>query len=348
MMVPFWKPFTSNPQSSQPDISRVKNILVLEYHCIGDVLLIASALDGLKNHFPDANITLVTNHSVAQLAERSQLAHRIVPVLPPWIGKLFSVTVWLTFLRVIGDLKRQTFDLGISFKGDFRDHLVLHRIHPKIRIGYNATGGDYSLTHAYSFPFEKHQVDRALTLLKHVQIPVENSQPRLQLDVSSFEDRNSGYMVFHPGASHPYRRWPEIHWVQLVKSFEQDADIVLVDTPDTQKVTRKISTQIPSIPIFQGSLESLAVLMQSASLVVGMDSMAVHLAVSVGTPALAIFGAQDDSLTRPYGPIGYVVKPPHPCRHKKPHWRLCPECMELVGPDSVRDMILSIANSLGA
>ena len=46
-------------------------------------------------------------------------------------------------------LKREKFDLGVDFKGDFRNLIFLWQICSKYRLGFDGTGGSYFLTHSY-------------------------------------------------------------------------------------------------------------------------------------------------------------------------------------------------------
>ena len=98
----------------------------------------------------------------------------------------------------------------------------------------------------------------------------------------------------------------------------------------------------PGVSEFKGDLCELGELVAGSALLLGCDSMSVHLAVATGTPALAIFGSQDPELTKPYGPKGYFIMPEEECRHRKRDWRLCEECMKAVKPVDVLTKINSI------
>ena len=52
---------------------KVKNILVTEYHRIGDVIIIAPILKSIKNKFPNSNLILICNKQVAHLANHLNL-----------------------------------------------------------------------------------------------------------------------------------------------------------------------------------------------------------------------------------------------------------------------------------
>ena len=72
----FKKPLVDKSIRDEP----VTSICVLEYHCIGDVILILPALHLIRKNFPDATITLITNQSVRELVEAAKIADNVVPI----------------------------------------------------------------------------------------------------------------------------------------------------------------------------------------------------------------------------------------------------------------------------
>ena len=115
--------------------------------------------------------------------------------------------------------------------------------------------------------------------------------------------------------------------------------IALVKTDDSIKTINALSEIYPNIFIFTGSLASFGKWLQHQKVLIGMDSMAVHLAGALGVPSLAIFGKQNPDLTKPKFNKSAYIPPKHPCNHKNNHWRLCGECTKTVTPESVFDKI---------
>src|SRR5262249_50411876 len=56
------------------------------------------------------------------------------------------------------------------------------------------------------------------------------------------------------------------------------------------------------------SLESLIGVIAEGSLMITNDSGPMHIAAALGVPTVAVFGATDDTVTRPWGPRTRVVK----------------------------------------
>ena len=77
LIYPFIRIFIRSPATPNIGKNEIKKILVTEYHCIGDVLMIIPALRLIKSSFPHAELTLVTNSSVSELAAVLKIADKI-------------------------------------------------------------------------------------------------------------------------------------------------------------------------------------------------------------------------------------------------------------------------------
>jgi heptosyltransferase-3 len=61
-------------------------------------------------------------------------------------------------------------------------------------------------------------------------------------------------------------------------------------------------------------IKELGALTERARLFVGVDSMPMHLAAAMGTPAVALFGPSGEQEWRPWRVAHRVVTTSHPCR----------------------------------
>ena len=336
LIYPFIWIFIRSPATHDIGKNGIKKILVTEYHCIGDVLMIIPALRLIKSSFPNAELTLITNSDVSELAAVLKLADKIIPCDFPWTGKKGKMNyqkVW----DIAKKLKRKNFDLGIDFKGDMRNLIFLWKTDSKFRLGFDGTGGSYFLTHPFPLPFTNHQTDRSVQLLRLIGLnqTIDNSP----INIVSNVDNKKNFMVLHPGANHKARQWSKNKWIKLVELLEHSHKIALVKTNDSVKTINALKEIYPDIFIFSGSLTSFGKWLQHQKVLIGMDSMAVHLAGALGVPSLAIFGKQNPDLTKPKFTKSAYIPPKHPCNHKNNHWRLCGECTNMVTPESVFDEI---------
>jgi ADP-heptose:LPS heptosyltransferase len=120
------------------------------------------------------------------------------------------------------------------------------------------------------------------------------------------------YIVLHPGAGNTRKHWPARQWRDLVdrlQKVEPDLRIVLTGHGDSD------SAAIDEIRAGDASLISacnrtalgeLRYLLGSAALVVGVDSLAVHLAAAADVPCIAIMAATSDPAH--WRPLGSRVR----------------------------------------
>jgi len=332
-ITPFYKVLSRFQTHTDLSTIEVKSILITEYHRIGDVIIIEQALNGLRNHFPKAKLTLVCNPAAIDLAIRLNCSDSVVGLNAPWTNWEWSFSKWNQVRNKIKQLG--SFDIAIDFKGDLRNNWLLWQSNSKIRLGYIATGGACFLTHPVEFPFHQHQTHRAISLISKLGIETKLSTPITKNNLS-------GSIVIHAGASDPKRSWTENKWVKLIESLSVNYHVAVVKTSETDGIIKRSENANLNFQIFEGNLISFANWLSKQRMLIAPDSMAGHLASREGIPLISMFGSQDPELTSPLGKSVKIVKPERPCNHKKSHWRLCEECIELISVESVVSIVKQV------
>ena len=111
------------------------------------------------------------------------------------------------------------------------------------------------------------------------------------------------------------------------------------ETIDTINLAKKNNY---NVDIFSGDLVEFKMWLQDQILLIGVDSMAGHLAAELGIPTLSIFGSQNPDLTRPLSNFSVIVNPNKECKHKKEHWRLCANCMDEIDEEDVYNSVVKL------
>ncbi len=96
------------------------------------------------------------------------------------------------------------------------------------------------------------------------------------------------------------------------------------------------------------TLPTLCSELQSADLVIGVDSGPLHWANLLGTPLVAIYGSTDPARTGPWNNLSSVLTVSLPCRPC--HSRTCatapaspvPPCLSSLSPDTVLAAALTL------
>ena len=117
-------------------------------------------------------------------------------------------------------------------------------------------------------------------------------------------------VALHPGASCPSKRWPVERFASVADRLVEQwgAKIAIITGPDEIETGEAVAGRMrhPALRAFGTlSLGEMACLFRRCRCLISNDSGPVHLACSVNTPVVAIFGRWDGGLspTR-WGPTG--------------------------------------------
>ncbi|MSQ43717.1 MAG: lipopolysaccharide heptosyltransferase family protein [Chloroflexi bacterium] len=132
-------------------------------------------------------------------------------------------------------------------------------------------------------------------------------------------------VVVHPGgASNPgmtlaAKRWPADRFATVIRALiARGIRVVLVGHTSDARIVADVRhalepsgaspPALPGTPIFDLSgdadLATLAALIGRADAYLGNDSVPLHLAVAMGTPAVAVYGPTDPRVYGPWAPVG--------------------------------------------
>jgi heptosyltransferase-1 len=106
------------------------------------------------------------------------------------------------------------------------------------------------------------------------------------------------FVVFFHGTSRADKLWPDADWRRLVEAFAAAGLAVVLPWGSDDERTRseRYAARIDGAivpPPPRLSLPSLAAMLATAELAVGVDTGLVHLAAALGTPTVALFVATD-------------------------------------------------------
>jgi len=213
----------------------IKKILVLELWGIGDLVMLSSALRGLRTAFPDSKIILCAKSFAREVFRYDQLIDGFVDFDCPWTryqGKYkFWQWDWKGVIHVIRNLRKEGFDVVLDARGDFRNNFLSLLTGGKIRLGYDWTGGGYFLTDLLHLDYTNaHRVDAWANLLNYFDIKVNERQPRLCISLDENEKaihflKNNGIkendllIGIHPGARNKQRCWPLERFAETAEYF---------------------------------------------------------------------------------------------------------------------------------
>ena len=310
----------------------VKKILVVTLSNIGDVVLTLPVIGALRENFKDATIDVVAGPRATELFEAD-----------PRIGKLYVYDKSSTLaskIMLLARLRRNRYDLLVDLRNSLFGFFVgarfcnkkikgpagevCHKIDEHLAkitgLGLTATGGQYPIW------IGRDDSGKASVLLKAKGILSDEK-----------------YICVSPGARSHIKRWREEGFSgvcdMLIDAFK--VKIVFVGDSSDKEICERVMAKMRNYAISVAgltNLRELAWIIKQSLLIVTNDSAPLHIAGSVGTPAVAIFGPTDN---RKYGPrpgAGRAVfKELHcsPCQVASCRYNL--ECMKAVSVDEVFD-----------
>ncbi|MCI5133363.1 MAG: glycosyltransferase family 9 protein, partial [Candidatus Electrothrix sp. EH2] len=110
----------------------------------------------------------------------------------------------------------------------------------------------------------------------------------------------------NPAARWQSKFWPIEHWAALCDKLHAGGlRVVFGGSPQDTKYLASITQSMKTEPIIAAGILTLpqsAVLIQQASLYIGLDSGPMHIAALARTPVVALFGPTHPSRVGPYNP----------------------------------------------
>ena len=221
------------------------------------------------------------------------------------------------------NLKKKKFDLAVILHPTNRLHLVSFLAGIKRRIGYDRKLG-FLLTdkikHSKQLG-EKHEVEYSLDLVRYLGIMPEDKNLFMPIKPASevwveelFKQEKIGQtdklLAIHPGASCLSKVWPSERFADVADRLTQNYGFkVLIisgakDIALAQNVMKNMHHPVINLA-GKTSVSQLASLLKRCQLFISNDSGPVHIASSVGTPVISIFGRDQEGLSpRRWGPVG--------------------------------------------
>jgi ADP-heptose:LPS heptosyltransferase len=318
--------------NSKTRMPAAPHILVIRRRYLGDIVLLGSFLRNLRLHWPDARIGVLTEPAYTPLLALN-------PDITGAIALPAKLTAWPKFLRKLHRARfTHVFDLDNTQKTALLTRLTgapkRHCFHlENVRRHFP---GLYSHTTFVSSPAysAQHITTTYLAMLTTAGVPIATRKiclvprpadlttvaPLVGLPKSAIGNRQSKIqrILLHPGSRSPHRVWPAENFAALCDRIqdELDAQIFLVGGPAEQPTLAAIRAAAKShLVVIDRPLPigPFAALVAQFDLFLCHDSGPMHVAAAVGTPVVALVGAQNITVWGPVGPHHRVLQAAQPC-----------------------------------
>lgn len=279
-------------------------VLIFHTAFIGDIILALPLVQVLREHLPDARIGFVAIPSAAGVLQHHPAIDEIV--IFDKKGRDRGIA---GVMRLAARLRHGGYDLAIIPHRSIRSALVVTLGRIPRRIGFSTSTGRFLLTDRVLYRPDLHEIERNLSLLQPLGIPVSGLQlPSIFPDQSDREivDREIRNRFGHrplqpmiaiaPGSVWNTKRWPSEKFGELAQILvDINFHIAFVGGEEDRALCEQISLSQPREGILnaagQLSLLQSAEIIRRSDVLVSNDSAPMHLGVAVRTPVVALFGA---------------------------------------------------------
>jgi len=273
--------------------------LLIQLRRIGDVLMTTPSIRLLRESFPEAELTFMTEAPADQVLRNNPFLDEIL-----LYRKAQTISESISFIR---KLRKRQFDCVIDFFGNPRSALTTRFSAAPIRIGFSFRGRSWAYTHPVKISTEvTYAAQDKAQLLEELGIYANDFGLNFFAEEEDKEYaarlfgqlgiKDSDFVVtLSPVSRQPYKVWPaerfaviadwlvQKHQAKILFLFGPGEEHFIDAVREAMKQKALPDYDIPSLT------ETLAIL-NKVDLHFGNDNGPRHFAVAGGTPTLAVFG----------------------------------------------------------
>ena len=325
--------------------------LVVRLGSLGDIVHTFPAVATLRAAFPQSEIVWLTHPRWTELVAASNLASEI------WAVDSRDLT---NVRAVLARIRAYSFDAAIDYQGLWKSSLLPFLGQVRKRIGFSsATVRELGVPILYTDRVKVRTVHIAdqnteLSLRAGATQPVasvhlqvkESDRQRVCGDLKAAGIKS--YIVLSPGGGWRAKCWPAERFGALCQKIRENLNLrcVINYGPGEESLANAVKSFSGTAQpiIYDGELGSLMALLQGAQCIVGGDTGPLHLAIALGTKAVAIYGPTNPARNGPYPPQPFVLRDPEAQTTHDRESRTSPSLLKI----SVDQVLDAVRHRLGA
>jgi lipopolysaccharide heptosyltransferase II len=346
---------------------QARNILCVRLDNMGDVLMCTPAMRAIRESLPGSTMTLLASGSGVAVAPFIPEIDAVIRYAPPWM-KSSQPHDAACDLQMVQTLREHAFDAAVIFTTYSQSAL------PAAMLCYLA-GIPLRLAHCRENPYQlltnwirdpepeqnlRHETRRQLDLV--AQIGCRTANEKLSFNVNDDDrmsvqhllresgiDTHKPWVLVHPGATAPSRRYPATHWSHVIAQLAyNNIDVVLTGDGSEAELIATIMRDVPhaeGVRSMAGKLDlgQLGAAISLASVIVSNNTGPAHMAAAIGTPLVDLYALTNPQHT-PWQVPHRVLFHDVPCRFC--YQSVCPkghnDCLTKVTPPQVVTAVQSL------
>ena len=287
-----------------------RNILVIDFGQLGDVVMSLPALRAVRERFRHARITVMVGRPGAEIVDMSGHADALISVDRVALRDGFKPLSVMRIFQVVKDVRQRQFDFVIDLHSFSETNLLGFLSGAAQRLFSRRPGRslDFLANFSPKPPVDRndpdqHLIDRYLDVLVPLGIKDSPRVPRLMTRIE--DDRviesilrraraEAGSLLvgLFPGAGHPGRCWPLEQFAQLADFLIRNDAVrpVIFVGPEERHLVQRMRALFPNpcVILDRLSIPQLAAAQARLAVFVSNDTGPVHIAAAVGTPIVVL------------------------------------------------------------
>jgi len=304
-----------------------RNILVIDFGQLGDVVMSLPALRAIRERFPYARITVAAGKPGEELIDLSGYSDETLPVDRVALRDGPTLISIARIAKLVAQVRRQKYDFVIDLHSYYETNLLGYLSGAPDRLYSRRSNRSLDFLANFKPQPEKesqktHLVDRYLNLLKPLGVENPIRIPSLKTSAAADsaveallkkEKVQSGELLvgLFPGAGHAGRLWPLENFAQLADHLVRNdrIRIVIFAGPEERAMVPQMRPLFPHQTIFFDRLTIPQLLSAQArlTLFVSNDTGPAHTAAAAGTPVVVILDRPDPHGFTPIGDQHRVI-----------------------------------------
>lgn len=298
-----------------------RNIIVIDFGQLGDVVLSLPALRAIRGRFPHARITIAVGKPAGEIVRLSGFADDVLEVDRVALRDGVKLVSIGRIFKFVAEVRKARYDFVIDLHSLSETNLLGFLSGAPRRLYARRPGRslDYLANFEPRPPREAkhaHAVDRYLDVIKPLgienppRLPVLKTAAAADKSVEAIlkkENANSGTLLagLFPGAGHESRRWPLEHFAEIADHLirNEKVRVIVFAGPEERPLVPQMRTMFPATTIFLDRLTIPQLLSAQArlTLFVSNDTGPAHTAAAVGTPVVVIMDRPTPNNFMPVG-----------------------------------------------
>lgn len=293
-----------------------KHLLVIHVAGLGQTVLALPALRALRQHLPDARLTVAASNIGAEVIQLAHCANEVLPVSRLRGAEVLNPRAAYRSSKALSAIKRGHYDLAIELHSGTEAGLLLQLAQPREQLERRRNALHHGLSVVIERATQKlvqaagqparltHDAHKYLQKLEPLGVRPTEAAPRLLTDREADarlekwltkHGVQSGQLLIglHAGGGKNHARWEPANFLSLAARLHHNfnARVLLFAGPQERGLARQMVKELPAksaLALENPKLPDFVSALARLSLFVANHSGPAHLAAATGAPVVVL------------------------------------------------------------